>query len=739
VIGQTISHYRILAKLGEGGMGVVYKAEDTKLKRTVALKFLPKGLETHELERARFLQEAQAASALNHPNICAIHALGEHEGQQFIDMEFVDGKTLKQVYPIQKMQEAITYAIQIAEALQEAHCYGIVHRDVKSENIMVNSKGQIKVMDFGLAKLKGSLKLTRTSSTVGTLAYMAPEQIQGGEVDARSDIFSFGIVLYEMLTGHLPFRGEHEAAMMYSIVNEGPQPISHFRAEVPSCINSAIERALQKDPALRYQTMQEMIHDLKTLSRDTNLSLKPEKSIVVLPFENLSPDPDQEYFSDGLTEEVISDLSAVRSLRVISRSSAMTFKGTKKKVPEIARELNVQYILEGSVRKAANNLRITAQLIDAMNDAHIWAEKYNGTLDDVFDIQEKVSRSIVDALKLKLTPEETERLAERPIPSALAYEFYLKARGEILKWTEVGLDNALRYLQNGLEIVGENALLYAGMAYVYFQYVNLGLKEMEYGRKQAEDHVEKAFALDPYCSHASFVRANLIAWSQPKEGIRCFKRVLNKDPNHFDALFYFSCFLGTLGRKSDVVPLEERTILIDPLNPMAHVHSGLNRMWDGEFALALERLGKLHRSFPGDAMTKWSYGLSLAYMDRKKEAGLIFEQFAREQPGTLFACLGLAFKRALEGKRSETLNMLDSNPHLEKPWDFQTAYWKTECLALIGETEQALDCLELDVNLGMSNYPLMSELDPFLASIRGEDRFKKLMERVKKEWEELEV
>jgi non-specific serine/threonine protein kinase len=568
---------------------------------------------------------------------------------------------------------------------------------------------------------------------------MSPEQARGEEVDERTDIWSLGVVLYEMLTGRLPFRGDHEAALLYSIVHEEPQAVSGFRGDIPRGVFSVIRMTLQKDRSQRYRKLKDVVSDLKTAMAPGVQWAKEEKSIVVLPFDNLSPDPDQEYFSDGLTEEVISDLSAVRSLRIISRSSAMTFKGTRKKLPEIARELNVQYVLEGSVRRAANNLRIAAQLIDAASDTHVWADKYTGTLDDVFDIQEKVSRSIVDALKLKLTPEETEHLAERPIPSALAYEFYLKARQEILKWTEAGLDNALRYLRNGIEIAGENALLYAGMAYVYFQYFNLGIKEQGYCRKQAEDNVLKAFALDPDCSNASFVRAVLIAWSQPKEGIRCFRRVLDKNPNDFDTLFVFSCLLGTLGRKHDVVPLEERTIKIDPLNPSAHLHSGLNRLWDGEYALALERLDKLHRSFPGDAMTKWCYGLSLAYMNRTEEAGSIFEDFAREQPGTLFGSLGLSFKYALEGKTSETLKMLDSNPSLKEPWDFQTAYWKSACFALIGEKERALDCLELDVNLGMSNYPLMSELDPFLASIRGGERFKNLMERVKFEWEHFEL
>jgi serine/threonine protein kinase len=269
MIGKTVSHYKILEKLGEGGMGVVYKAEDLKLTRTIALKFLPHGLDANEPERARFLQEARAAAILNHPNICTIYDIQEHEGQQFILMEYVEGKTLREILPVKKMQETIGYAIQIAEALEEAHTKGIVHRDIKAENIMVNSKNQVKVMDFGLAKLKGSLKLTKTSSTIGTLAYMAPEQIQSEEVDARSDIFSFGIVLYEMLTGHLPFRGEHEAAMMYSIVNEEPEPLQHHVPDAPSELLHILDRALEKDREDRYQSAHDMLIDLRRLKKDS--------------------------------------------------------------------------------------------------------------------------------------------------------------------------------------------------------------------------------------------------------------------------------------------------------------------------------------------------------------------------------------------------------------------------------------------------------------------------------------
>ena len=275
LIGQTVSHYKILEKLGEGGMGIVYRAEDTRLHRTVALKFLPHRLESHEPERARLLQEAQATSALNHPNVCTVYDIGSEGEQQFIVMEFIEGKTLREVVPVKKMQDAIAYAIQIAEALQEAHAHGIVHRDIKSENIMVNSKNQIKVMDFGLAKLKGSLKLTKTSSTVGTLAYMAPEQIQGGDVDARSDIFSFGIVLYEMLTGRLPFRGEHDAAMMYSIVNDEPEPLQRYLPEISSDLVHVINRALDKDPEDRYQSAHDMVIDLRRLKKQTARVVQP--------------------------------------------------------------------------------------------------------------------------------------------------------------------------------------------------------------------------------------------------------------------------------------------------------------------------------------------------------------------------------------------------------------------------------------------------------------------------------
>jgi serine/threonine protein kinase/tetratricopeptide (TPR) repeat protein len=741
MIGDTVAHYKILGKIGEGGMGVVYEAEDTKLRRTVALKFLPPDLTRDAQAKARFVQEARAAAALDHPNICPVFEIGEAQDRTYIVMPLIRGGSLKEriaAGPLD-LEEALGIAGQIAEGLKEAHEKSIVHRDIKPANIMLTEKGQAKIMDFGLAKLTGFADVTKTLAVSGTPAYMSPEQAKGETVDQRTDIWSFGATLYEMLAGAIPFGRKSGQALIYSILHENPEPLTRARPEVPIPLDRLVQKALEKDASRRYQTMGEILEDLKAARLPGMSASQPEKSILVLPFENISADPEQDYFCDGMTEELIADLSKIHALRVISRTSSMMFKGTKKDIPDIAREVRVRYVLEGSVRKAGKALRITAQLIDAANDAHLWAEKFGGTLDDIFEIQEKVSRAIVDALKLKLSPEETERLVERPIPSPLAYEFYLKARQEILKWTEAGLDNALKYLRSGLDVVGENAILYAGMAYAYFQYTNIGVKEGDYCRTQAEEYVAKAFALDPDCPNAHFVRALLVAWRQPAEGIKCFRRVLDKNPNDFDALFVFSCILGTLGRTRAVRPFEERTIRIDPLNAAAHFHSGFNRLWEGKYAQALETLERLHRTFPGDVLTKWSYGLSLAYMDRKEEARAIFAQVAQEQPGSLLACLGQAFISAFKGSRAETLAALGSNPSLRDPWDFQTTYWKADCLALIGEIELALDCLELDVNLGMSNYPLMSELDPFLDNVRGEERFKTLMERVKSEWEHFEL
>ena len=744
MIGSTISHYRILEKLGEGGMGVVYKAEDTKLKRTVALKFLPPELTRDEGAKQRFIHEAQAASALQDNNICTIHDIDETaDGRLFIVMDCYEGEPLKEKIargPM-KHEEAVDIAVQVADGLSKAHEKGIVHRDIKPANIIITNDKVAKILDFGLAKLAGQAKLTKTGSTVGTAAYMSPEQARGLDVDQRADIWSLGVVLFEMLTGKLPFRAEHEAALLYSIVHEEPAQVLEHRLDIPVGLALTVSRSLQKEPKERYQSIRELINDLKSVSSPGIQPPKEEKSIVVLPFENLSPDPDQEYFSDGLTEEVISDLSNVHALRVISRSSAMTFKGTKKKIPDVAREVHVQYVLEGSVRKAGNSLRITAQLIDALNDAHIWAEKYSGTLDDVFEIQEKVSRSIVDALKLKLSPEEKKHIEEVPISDVRAHECYLRARHEIYQYKKESLDSGIVTLQNGLEICGESARLYAMLGEAHYLYYDCGYDTDEAILEKAAHYVRKALALQPESAHGQKLlgllergRGNLIATC------RHLTAAYRIDPNDPSILLYTASFLAMyVGRSSSAEPMIERLLQIDPLTPMNYIFIGLVRLVQGHSAQAIELVRRSDRMNPEFTWGKFWLSLSLAIDNQLDAAFETIDQAVREKDRDNLTREFLFFlKYALERDKEKALTVLSTETKAFS-WQPDMSVWMSGLLALMNEKEQSFAYLEDAVNKGFINYPFLNEHHPWLANIRGEERFKKLMERVKKEWQEFEV
>jgi serine/threonine protein kinase/tetratricopeptide (TPR) repeat protein len=729
--------YKIIEKLGEGGMGVVYKAKDTRLDRTVALKFLPPELTRDKEAKQRFVQEAQAAAALEHPNICTIYETDEADGRTFIAMSYIEGQSLKDKLsegPLD-IDEAKDIAKQVAEGLREAHEKGIIHRDIKPANIMLTEKGQAKITDFGLAKLSWGADLTKPATIMGTIAYMSPEQAKGEKVDHRTDIWSLGAMLYEMLSGERPFQKAQEQALIYAILNDKPTPLSLLRSDIPSHIEQVIEKALEKKADERFQNIQELIQDLKL----SISSPKTEKSIVVLPFEDMSPNKDNEYFSDGLTEEIISDLSLIHDLLVISRSSAMTYKGTKKKIKEVGQEFNVQYVLEGSVRKAGKNLRITAQLIDAVNDTHIWANKYSGTLDDIFDIQEKVSRSIVDALTMKLSPQEDRKLGKRPIKNIQAYECYLRARQDIYTFTKEGLDRAVRYLQDGLKIIGENGHIYAGLGYAYAQYVNIGLEHEEY-LNIAKDYANKALALDPESLGAYVVLGIIdVFCGKPKKVIHYFKKALAIFPDDPDALFWLTSLWTNLGKPKEARQTYTRLLKVDPLNLLAFCGWFLDVMADGKLDLPVEYLTQWSRRAPQLPVAQFMTALFLTYCNHLKEASALVSENARPEIEDVHTKLSFFVKHAIEGDKERIKELLTADFVKTIRRDAQYSYFITGLFALAGMKDEAFDWLENSVDRGFINYPFISEYDPLLKNIRGEPRFKKLMERVKHEWESFEV
>ncbi len=480
MIGKTILHYKILEKLGEGGMGIVYLAEDTKLKRQVAIKFLPAQLASNSQERKRFEIEAQAAAALNHPNIATIYAIEEFDGDNFIVMEYIDGIELKDKITSEKvlLRDVLNISMQIAEGLQAAHERNVIHRDIKSTNIMLTTKGKVKIMDFGLAKVGQGIHLTKEKSTLGTAPYMSPEQIRGDEIDHKSDIWSFGVIMYEMLTGLLPFKGEYEQAVAYSIVNENPKPVNDNRDDIPVKLVQLVNRALVKDPDGRYRNMEEMISELEKLKREQSreqstdtktvknksrnlitlpiviLSLfvlffiwywflfrettgdnNPEvmtwdNSLAVLPFTNASGQTDQDYFCDGMTKQVLSSLSKLHKMKVISHKTVRKYQDSEKTIPEIGQELEVENILLGSVSKFSDRIRIQVQLINVRDDAHIWAENYDYVYDieKLFAVYDDISEKITESLLQNITAGTNLKADGLKPVNTYSYELYLKGQ-----------------------------------------------------------------------------------------------------------------------------------------------------------------------------------------------------------------------------------------------------------------------------------------------------------------------
>ena len=539
MIGSTISHYKILEKLGAGGMGVVYKAHDNTLDRIVALKFLPHGFSASERDKARLLQEAKAAAALNHPNICTIHGIEGDDEEQFIVMEYVDGKTLRNVKPESLNLESIVgYAVQIGEALCAAHEKHITHRDIKPENVIVNAKGQIKVMDFGLAKLKGNPGLTKTGAPVGTMAYMSPEQIQGLEVDQRTDLWAFGVVLYEMLTGARPFRGEHEPAIMYEILNAEPKAIQTVRFNVPEQLQVLVAQLLQKDRTKRIPSAAEIVSFLKRSPAETP-SAKAEKSVAVLYFENMSSEKDSEYFAAGMTEDIITDLSKIQELKIVSRTDVLPFRGKEINTRQVGETLHVNYVLEGSVRKAGNKMRITAQLIDVHTGFHLWADRFDRLVEDIFDLQSEVSQKIAGALMISLSEPEKQSLAKRPTDDLRAHDFYMRGRELLNRRGRRNNEAAIQMFESAIALDPHFSSCYAGLAEAY-AYMYEWYDGAPAWLGKAIEMNQKAISLEPTSVEAQFGIAMVYFYQKRfKEAKRTLEHIILKNSQYYPAHLLF--------------------------------------------------------------------------------------------------------------------------------------------------------------------------------------------------------
>jgi serine/threonine protein kinase/Tfp pilus assembly protein PilF len=740
MIGKIISHYKITEELGRGGMGIVYKAHDTKLDRDVALKFLPPHLDASAEDISRFEQEAKAISALNHPYIETIYDVDEIDEQKYLVLEYIPGGTLKsklkQLRSEDKtfsISEVLDYGIQLAEGLGHAHRHQIIHRDVKTDNILLTEEGKVKLTDFGLAKLRGTIHKTKTGSTLGTAAYMSPEQIRGEEVDQRSDLWSLGVVLYELVTSHLPFPGEYEAAVTYAILNEDPQAVRSVRSEVPPELEKMIIRCLEKDRSKRYQQADEMIADLKSiqqnLSDSITISSKPgkwrwilalvifllavvglylfysrsgpsstnQKTIAVLPFKNLSDSKEDEYFSDGITEDILTQVSKISDLNVISRTTIMQYKNTQKSLKQIGEELKVGVVLEGSVRHAGNRIRVSSQLIDAEADRHLWAETYDREMKDVFAIQSEVAEQIAVALKAKLEPGEKERIEKKQTENTEAYQLYLKGR---FYWNKRRLEDvmtSIEYFQHAIEKDPGYALAYAGLASACVLPPSYGtpLKASIEWYAKARDAATKALQLDSTLAEAHVALGEIAQdhyydWAGAE---RHFRRAIELNPGYPTAHHWYSCALYFLGRFDEALAEAKRALELDPLSLIINMNLGDVYYAMRQYDRATEQYKntvKLDQTFP------WAHsGLASIYEVQGKfnEAIMEYEKAKSYGGNVPYTLAPLGWIYAKVGKKIDALRVLDELLQLAEQ-GISISYGIALIYYQLGEKDKAFEWLE---------------------------------------------
>jgi eukaryotic-like serine/threonine-protein kinase len=736
--------YTIERELGRGGMATVYLARDRKHDRLVAIKVMRPEVAADQGGQ-RFLREIQILARLQHPNILALLDSGttsEAHPSPFYVMPYVEGESLRQRLAREgplPVPEALRLVREIGEALHYAHGQGLIHRDVKPENVLL-SQGHALVADFGIARaagMAGATQLTQPGLGLGTPAYMSPEQTEGDRgVDARADQYSLACVLYELLAGQPPFTGPTVAAVLSRQLLDPVPPITTLRPGLPAPIRAAIERALSKVAADRFATVMDFLAAVEapesavTVATAAKVPALPKQAIVVLPFANLSPDPENAYFADGLMEEVIADLSRVRALTVISRTSSVKLKDTGWDLRRIGRELNVRYALEGSVRRAGTTLRITAQLIDVETKNHLWAEKYAGTVDDVFDLQERLSRQIVEALRITLTPPEEQEIAERPIADIRAYEYYQRARQEYYRYTAEGMAAARALAEHGLELVGPNEALYGmlGTVYAWSPVVLLGGDE-ETTLREAEACARKAFELNPRSAQGLSIMGQVeYRRGHAGEAVRLLTQACAADPNNPDAMHQLGGAYLLGGRIGAMREVCARLVELDPLTPSNHCLLGLSWSLGGDPAAALPAHRRAVELDPKSTICRLCAGVALTLAGQTEDAAEQFDWLERQPEEDHLARVGVRFRRGLAGDRAGVLAPPGDPERAMAESDEYWSYLMASAYALVGEQDEALGWLEHAVRVrGWIDYVYFTRHDRFLKGVGGSARFRELM------------
>ncbi len=737
MIGQTISHYKIIDKLGEGGMGVVYKAEDNKLDRPVALKFLPFQLSPTEDERALFVQEAKAASAINHPNICTIYSIEEHDDQLFIAMEYVDGESLRQRMmngPIDA-RRAVDIAIQIAHGLASAHEKQIVHRDVKPENIMLRKDGIVVIMDFGLAHRTGSRSVRKSGDIVGTIAYMSPEQARGEEVDYRTDIWGLGVVLYEMLSGVHPFAGRYEQAILYQIMNQEPPLLADKVSGIPSELAFIVSTSLKKEPTLRHQSMSRLRDDLRNLSKQLEdggrtATHGDRYRIAVLPLLNISTDPDDQFFADGMTEELIARLTRISKLRVIARTTVMQYKSTTKTVAEISRELDIANVIEGSVRKTGNKVRIRIQLVDAKSQEHLWSDDYDRDLKDIFLIQSDVAQRVARSLEVQLIGEERKQIETEYTKNFVAYESYLRGRYFLGKRTEVDLHKAVESFQQAESIDPGYALAYAGEADAFMALALLDFLPPHKAFPEAKDAAVKAIAIDPTLAeaHASLgVVKFQYDWDWPGAEFE-FKEALRLNTNYSSGHHYYADFLKGAGRFDEALIEIRKAQQLDPLSLPINTGVGhvlyLSRRYDE----AIEQYRKTIELDPNYLQARLWFGRPLLQKGMYREAIRELEAAVELSGGSTIALAMLGNALAVSGNRLEATKKLDELTRRSEK-NYVPSYWIGMIYIGLGDMDQAFTWFHKACD-ERSSWLAWMYAEPRFDTLRSDARFAALSQKM---------